>query len=135
MASFLYCSFYSFRSSNYCDSNSCRSFTILKAIAKSKNTHVAIAFKSEKEQCFYLYSSLSLLIARKSDNYCCRNSWKSDRDTETITAPLIGVDGGYVLYLLCVLARHQRISICIQLAKILLLPPKYEIIFVTLSKW
>ena len=38
MASFFYCSFYSFRSSNYCDSNSCRSFTFLnlKAIADSE---------------------------------------------------------------------------------------------------
>ena len=36
---FLYCSFYSFRS-----------FTFLKAIAKSKSTHIAIVFKNEKEQ-------------------------------------------------------------------------------------
>ena len=28
----------------------CRSFTLLKALAKSKSTHIAIAFKSEKEQ-------------------------------------------------------------------------------------
>ena len=50
MASFLYCSFYSFCSSYYCDSNSCRSFTFLKVIAKSKSTQIAIAFKSKKEQ-------------------------------------------------------------------------------------
>ena len=50
MASFLYCFPYSYRSSNYCNSNSCRSFTLLKAIAKSKSTHIAIALKSEKEQ-------------------------------------------------------------------------------------
>ena len=43
-------SFYSFCTSNYCDSNSCRSFTLLKALAKSKSTHIAIAFKSQKEQ-------------------------------------------------------------------------------------
>ena len=50
MTSFLYCFPYSYCSSNYCDSNSCRSFTLLKALAKSKSTHIAIAFKSEKEQ-------------------------------------------------------------------------------------
>ena len=50
MASFLYCFPYSYRSSKYCDSNSCRSFTLLKALAKSKSTHIAFAFKSEKEQ-------------------------------------------------------------------------------------
>ena len=48
MASFLYCFPYSYRSSNYCDINSCRSFTLLKAIAKSKSK--TSAFKSEKEQ-------------------------------------------------------------------------------------
>ena len=50
MASFLYCFPYSYRFSNYCDSNSCRSFTFLKAIAKSKSTHIAIALKREKVQ-------------------------------------------------------------------------------------
>jgi hypothetical protein len=69
MASFLYCFPYSYRSSNYCDSNSCRSFTLLKALAKSESTHIAIAFKGENEQWFYLYSSLSLLRASKSDNF------------------------------------------------------------------
>ena len=48
MASFLYCFPYSYRSSNYCDSNSCRSFTLLKALAKSNGNLIAIAFKSEK---------------------------------------------------------------------------------------
>ena len=48
MASFLYCCPYSYRSSNYCDSNSCRSFTLLKALAKSNGNLFAIAFKSEK---------------------------------------------------------------------------------------
>ena len=50
MASFLYCFRYSYRSSNYCDSNSCRSFTLLKALAKSNGNLLAIAFKSEKER-------------------------------------------------------------------------------------
>jgi len=48
------------------------------AIGRRKRKHIAIAFWSEKEQSYYLYSSLSLLRASKSDNYCCRNSWKSD---------------------------------------------------------
>ena len=50
MACFLYCFPYSLRSSNYCDSNSCRSFTLLKALAKSNCNLFAIAFKSEKER-------------------------------------------------------------------------------------
>ena len=37
-------------SSNYCyNSDSCRSFSILKAIAKSKEKLIAIIFKSKKE--------------------------------------------------------------------------------------
>ena len=52
MASFLYCFPYSNRSSNSCDSNSCRSFT------------------------------LSHLRTRKSDNYRYRDSWKSDNFRE-----------------------------------------------------
>ena len=47
MASFLYCFPYSYRSSNYCDSNSCRFFTLLKALAKSNGNLFAIAFKSK----------------------------------------------------------------------------------------
>ena len=50
MAYFLYCFTYSYRSSNYCDSNSCQSFTHLKALAKSNGNLIAIAFKSEKER-------------------------------------------------------------------------------------
>ena len=57
----LYCSPYGYCSSNYCDSNCCRSFSILKAIAKSKTNLL-----------------LSPLRARKSANYCYRNSWKSN---------------------------------------------------------
>ena len=48
MASFLYCFPYSYCSCNYCDSNSCRSFTLLKALAKSNGNLFAISFKSEK---------------------------------------------------------------------------------------
>ena len=65
MASFLYCFPYSYRSSNYCNSNSCRSFTLLKALAKSNSNLFAIAF-----------------FARKSDNYRYRDSWKSDNFRE-----------------------------------------------------
>ena len=43
MASFLFCFPYSYRSSNYCDSNSCRSFMLLKALAKSNGNLFAIA--------------------------------------------------------------------------------------------
>ena len=50
MASFLYCFPYSYRSSNCCNSNSCRSSTLLKALAKSNGNPFAIAFKSEKER-------------------------------------------------------------------------------------
>ena len=50
MASFLYFFPYSYRSSNNCNSNSCRSFTLLKALAQSNGNLIAIAFKSEKER-------------------------------------------------------------------------------------
>ena len=40
MASFLYCFPYSYRSFNYCDSNSCRCFTLLKVLAKSKGNPI-----------------------------------------------------------------------------------------------
>ena len=61
IASLLYCFPYNYRSSNYCDSNSCRSYTLLKALAKSSGNLIAIAFKSEKER-----------------NYRYRDSWKSE---------------------------------------------------------
>ena len=50
IASFLYCFPYSYRSSNYCDSDGCHSFTLLKALAKSNGNLFAIAFKSEKDR-------------------------------------------------------------------------------------
>ena len=61
----LYCFPYSYRSSNYCDSNSCRFFTLLKALAKSN-----------------VIFSLPPLRARKSDNYRYRDSLKSDNFRE-----------------------------------------------------
>ena len=48
IASFLYCFPHSYRSFNYCNSISCRCFTILKALAKSNGNIIAIAFKSQK---------------------------------------------------------------------------------------
>ena len=65
MASFLYCFPYSYHFSNYCDSNSCRSFTLLKALAKSND------------------NLIEPLRARKSDNYCYRDSLKSDNFRES----------------------------------------------------
>ena len=52
MAYFLYCFPYSYRSSKYCDSNSCRSLTLLKALAKSKSTHIAIASRARRSNNF-----------------------------------------------------------------------------------
>ena len=45
MASSMYCSPYSYPSSNYCNSNCFRSFTLLKALAKSNINLFAIALK------------------------------------------------------------------------------------------
>ena len=54
MAYFLYCFPYSYRSSNYCDSNSCRCFTFLKAIAKRKGTIIAFfALKGDIDMCTF----------------------------------------------------------------------------------
>ena len=58
MASLMYCFPYSYRSSNYCDINSCCSFTPLKVLAKSNGNLFAIVFKSK--------------------NYCYCDSWKSN---------------------------------------------------------
>ena len=72
---FLYCSPFSYHSSNYWNSNSCRSFTVLKALAKSNGNLFVIAFKSEKER----------ERARKSGNYRYRyhDSWNSDNFRES----------------------------------------------------
>ena len=83
---FQYCSPFSYRSTNFALNpfasfewqQELSLFYVLKATAKSKSTNIAIASKSEEEQSFYLSSSLSPLSASKSDNYCSRNSWKSD---------------------------------------------------------
>ena len=59
MASFLYCFLYSYHSSNNCDSNRCRSFALLKALAKSKSNLIAIAFKSDNYQVAIQKSPIS----------------------------------------------------------------------------
>ena len=41
---FFYCSPFSYCSANYCDSNNCRSFTLLNMVAKSNGNLFAIAF-------------------------------------------------------------------------------------------
>ena len=61
IASFLYCFTNSYRSSNECNSNSFRSFLLLKAISKINGKLLTCA-----------------PIARKSTNYRYRDSWKSD---------------------------------------------------------
>ena len=50
MASFLHCFPYSYCSSNYCNSNHRRSFSLLKAIAKSNAILFAMASKIKKER-------------------------------------------------------------------------------------
>jgi len=74
MASFLYCFPYSYRSSNYCDSNSCCSFTLLKALAKSTGNLFAIAFKSVKER----QVGRAITLERKSSKKKQRIGTKKD---------------------------------------------------------
>ena len=61
MASFLYCSLYC--SSNNHDDNSCRSFSLLKAIAKTKGKLIAIVFKSKKERQL---SSIAIALVNRA---------------------------------------------------------------------
>ena len=49
----------SYRTSNNCNSNNCRSFTLLKAIVQSNGNFFAIALKSEKEQQLSLSRQLA----------------------------------------------------------------------------
>ena len=49
MVSLMYCFLYSFRSPNYCDSNSYRSFTLLKALDTNNGNLFAIALKKERQ--------------------------------------------------------------------------------------
>ena len=73
MASFLYC--FPYCSSNYCDSNSCRSFTLLKALAKRNGNLIGIAFKSEKE---LQLSGRAIILERKPSKKKQRTDTKKD---------------------------------------------------------
>ena len=75
MAYFLYCSPYSYRSSNYRDSDSCHSFSILRVIAKSKQKLFA-SWKSDNyrkenkgnkefDKCCFEYNRNILLFSGK----------------------------------------------------------------------
>ena len=59
-ASFLDCSFYSYRSSYYRDNNSCCSFRLLRVLVKSNCNLFSFASKSKKEQQL----SLSVIVRR-----------------------------------------------------------------------
>ena len=48
-ASFIHCSFYSYRSFKYCTSDNCCFFSLLKAITKIKSKLIAIASKRERK--------------------------------------------------------------------------------------
>ena len=76
IASFLYCFPYSYRSSNYCSSNSCRSFTLLKALAKSNGNIIAIAFKSEKERDSWKSDNFIKEAIKKAIIFSPTVSWK-----------------------------------------------------------
>ena len=85
MDSFLYCFPYSYRHSNYCESNSCRSFTLLKALAKSISYLFAIAIvgkaitlerkPSKKKQRTDTKNDAKMI---KSDNFTWGNREKSN---------------------------------------------------------
>ena len=77
MASFLYCFPYSYRSSNYCDSNSCCFFTLLNALAKSNGNLIAIAIVG---RAITLERKPSGKNAKKikSDNFTSGNREKSN---------------------------------------------------------
>ena len=78
MASFVYCFPYSYRSSNYCDSNSCRSFTLLKALAKSKSKHIAIAFKSNNFTFTIVGRAIPSQEARGKSPILLSQYWKNE---------------------------------------------------------
>ena len=94
---FLYCFPYSFCSSNYCDSNSFRSFTLLKALAKSNGNLFAIAFKSDSNigflYCilfvsflwFFFDGSLSKVIALLTIAIAIVVALKGDSEKITVT--------------------------------------------------
>ena len=89
MASFLYCFPYSYCFSNYCDSNSCRSFTLLKAKAKSNGNLFAINYdiqgaieKSPREKNEWFDGNGSIIISyfRYSNNIFADCKSKNEAD-------------------------------------------------------
>ena len=100
MISYTNFSLYSYCCSNYCNMNRCRSFLLLKAIAKSKGKPIVIAFKSDctiihtyflekysrHRPLYILYPAYNLhvffhtnfpLYSYCSSNYCDSNSCRS----------------------------------------------------------
>ena len=76
MASFLYCFPYSYRSSNYCDSNSCRS-TIATTIAIAIVGR-AITLEREPPKKKQRTDTKKDLKRIKNDNFTCGNREKSN---------------------------------------------------------
>ena len=81
MASFLYYFPYSYRSSNYCDSNSCRSFTLLKALAKSNGIAIvgrAITIERKPSKKKQRTDTKKDVKRTRSDNFTRSNREKSN---------------------------------------------------------
>ena len=88
MASFLYCSPYSYSSTNYRDS--CLSFTLLKALAKSTDYLFAIASKSEKEQQLLKINSNNFTRSnREISQYCKINNYIAPVLFRILVTPII----------------------------------------------
>ena len=87
MASFLYCSSYSYR-------DSCHSFRILKALAKSKGNIFAIASESEKQRerattiAIAIVGRTITLVREQSDTVNEAKKIKSDNFTGVIEKTL-----------------------------------------------
>ena len=80
MASLLYCFPYSYRSSNFCDSNSCRSFTLLKALVKNKGRVITLERKPSKKKKRTDTKKDTKRI--KSDNFTRSNREKTPNMTD-----------------------------------------------------
>ena len=66
MVSFLYCSPNSYCTSNYCNSDSCRSFRLLKALTKSNGILIAIRERNNFRES---NQEMSINEAKKSHNF------------------------------------------------------------------
>ena len=105
MASFLYCFPYSYRSSSYCNSNSFRSFTLLKALAKSNGNLFAIAIvgraitlerePSKKEERTDTKKDEKRI---KSDNFTRSNREKSNIAIAILEKWMIGWHHNYFVF-------------------------------------